>query len=480
MKEKMKKVKLIFLMVAGLLLLAGGQALAADPVSADTFTVTILENAKGAVSASQTQDGEYTNPCTLEPIQEEGVDKGQGRCYFKVTPEPGWELYDLYEKNGELFDLAYSTHKIADEGDSAIYSGHVVTPKDVTLYPVFKNTETGEFAYVEGTAPEVPANIKLQTAENKVGSALLAHNDYTVDLNDQVFYPEIFFKNTHAYQNTCNFSVKIKALEGYRFYDLVMDQTIEYGTGVISSMGKPVTLADGSVVYDAFIDVQNIESYSMDGVLKLYPIFRNIETGELVYCGETPGKPDQIAWVNTTVAENACGWFGMRENEHEEYWTKGQLIAWNDGMSGEKKLMFNFGVRPEEGYSFYKLETDVKTNIELFPYPKDEENNLEIFGCFTTYPIEQTIENIIYYPIFKNDITGELVYPEGYPGKENPNPPQEPQEPQEPTETDTKVIKTESTNPKTGIQEEMLWGAVAALTVAALVVVARKQLVRKK
>lgn len=90
-------------MVAGLLLLAASPALAADPVSADTFTVTILENAKGAVSVSQTQDGEYTNPCTLEPIQEEGVDKGKGECYFKVTPEPGWELDNLYEKAERFF-----------------------------------------------------------------------------------------------------------------------------------------------------------------------------------------------------------------------------------------------------------------------------------------------------------------------------------------------------------------------------------------
>ncbi|WP_074617638.1 hypothetical protein [Eubacterium maltosivorans] len=361
----MKKVKLIFLMVAGLLLLAASPALAADPVSADTFTVTILENAKGAVSVSQTQDGEYTNPCTLEPIQEEGVDKGKGECYFKVTPEPGWELDNLYEKSGEIFYGAYSCSKIAEEGDSVIYSGRVVTPKDTTLYPVFKNTETGEFAYVEGTAPEVPTNIKLQTAKNKAGSVLIAHNDYTVDLNDQVFYSEIFFKNTNAYQNTCYFALKAKGLEGYEFFNLVVDGKTTNGGSVIQWMAHPAELEDGSVVWDAYISAEDTKKFAVDGVLKLSPIFKNIETGELVYCDETPVDPvDPVDPVNPVNPVDP--------------------------------------VKPEP-----------------------------------------------------------TVTPAGNEG----------------TQVTT---KTESTNPKTGIQEEMLWGAAAVISVAALAVVARKRLVRKK
>ncbi|SDP43676.1 hypothetical protein SAMN04515624_1122 [Eubacterium maltosivorans] len=364
-KRKMKKVKLIFLMVAGLLLLAASPALAADPVSADTFTVTILENAKGAVSVSQTQDGEYTNPCTLEPIQEEGVDKGKGECYFKVTPEPGWELDNLYEKSGEIFYGAYSCSKIAEEGDSVIYSGRVVTPKDTTLYPVFKNTETGEFAYVEGTAPEVPTNIKLQTAKNKAGSVLIAHNDYTVDLNDQVFYSEIFFKNTNAYQNTCYFALKAKGLEGYEFFNLVVDGKTTNGGSVIQWMAHPAELEDGSVVWDAYISAEDTKKFAVDGVLKLSPIFKNIETGELVYCDETPVDPvDPVDPVNPVNPVDP--------------------------------------VKPEP-----------------------------------------------------------TVTPAGNEG----------------TQVTT---KTESTNPKTGIQEEMLWGAAAVISVAALAVVARKRLVRKK
>lgn len=138
-----------------------------------------------------------------------------------------------------------------------IYSGRVVTPKDTTLYPVFKNTETGEFAYVEGTAPEVPTNIKLQTAKNKAGSALIAHNDYTVDLNDQVFYSEIFFKNTNAYQNTCYFALKAKGLEGYEFFNLVVDGKTTNGGSVIQWMAHPAELEDGSVVWDAYISAED-------------------------------------------------------------------------------------------------------------------------------------------------------------------------------------------------------------------------------
>lgn len=369
----MKKVKLIFLMVAGLLLLAGSPALAADTVSADTFTVTILDNAKGAVSVSPTQDGEYTNPCTLEPIQEEGVDKGQGRCYFKVTPEAGWEFDNLYEKSGEFFYSAYSCSKIADEGDSVIYSGSVVTPKDVTLYPVFKNTETGEFAYVEGTAPEVPTNIKLQTAENKAGSVLLAHHDYTTDLNKQTFYQEIFYKSTGAYSNTCDFALKAKAREGYKFHNLVVDGKVTNGGSVIRWMGHPADLEDGSIVWDAYISAEDAEKFAVDGVLKLYPIFENIETGELVYSDETPVDP-----------------------------------------------------------------VDPVDPVE----PVDPVNPVD--------PVK---------PV-KPEPT---VIPAGNEG------------------TQTQVTtKTESTNPKTGIQEEMLWGAAAVISVAALAVVARKRLVRKK
>lgn len=43
----MKKIKMIFLMVAGLLLLAGGQALAEEQGASGKFTITVLENAKG-------------------------------------------------------------------------------------------------------------------------------------------------------------------------------------------------------------------------------------------------------------------------------------------------------------------------------------------------------------------------------------------------------------------------------------------------
>lgn len=482
---EMKKIKIIFLMVVGLLLLAGGQALAEEQGADGKFTVTVLENAKGTVSVSQTQDGTYTNPCTLDVIQEEGVDKGNGIGYFKVTPEEGWELYYLYEKNGESFDIAYTCSKIADEGDSIIYSGRVVSPKDVALYPVFKNTETGEFAYVEGTEPEVPINIKLQTAENKAGTALVAHNNYTIDANEQAFYHEIFFKNMDAYRNTCNFDIKVKALEGYEFHNLVVDGKTTNGGSVIQWMGHPDELEDGSVVWNAYISAEDAEKFAVDGILKLRPIFKNIETGELVYSDETPVTPpepdnpeptDQRDWVNVTIAQNPCGFFEIQEGANTE-WTNGQLPAWNDSMGGEKFLMFSFGARPEEGYSFYKLETDAKTDIKLYPHPKDEEKNLEIFVCETRYPIEQTITDIIYYPIFKNNTTGELVYPEGYPGKETSN---RPETPEATTKTDTEARETKGTNPKTGIQEEMLWGAVALLSVAVLAVIAGKCLVSKK
>lgn len=369
----MKKIKMIFLMVAGLLLLAGGQALAEEQGASGKFTITVLENAKGTVSVSQSQHGEYTNPCTLEPIQDEGGDKGQGRCYFKVTPAAGWEFDNLYEKSGEAFYSAYGCTKIGDEGDSVIYSGYVVNPKDVTLYPVFKNTETGEFAYVEGTAPEVPANIKLQAAENKAGSVLLAHHDYTTDIDEQTFYPEIFYKSTGAYGNTCDFALKAKALEGYEFHNLVVDGKTTNGGSVIQWMGHPDELEDGSVVWDAYISAEDAEKFAVDGILKLRPIFKNIETGELVYSDETPVIPPEPETPET---------------------------------------------------------------------PADPE---------------------------KPETPDKPVAPA----------PDTPITPQEPTKTDTEVTETKSTNPKTGIQEEMLWGAVVLLAVAALAVIAGKHLAQK-
>lgn len=367
----MKKIKFIFLMVAGLLLFAGGQALAEEQGSGEKFTVTVLENAKGSVSVSQTQDGAYSNPCTLEPIQEEGVDKGWGRCYFKVTPAAGWEFDNLYEKSGEAFYSAYACSKIADEGNSVIYSGSVVIPKDVTLYPVFKNIKTGEFAYVEGTAPEVPTNIKLQTAENKAGSVLLAHHDLTTDLVEQTFYPEIFYKSTGAYGNTCDFYLKVKALEGYEFYNLVVDGKTTNGGSVIQWMGYPTESEDGLIIWDAYISAKDAEKFAVDGVLKLNPIFKNIETGELVYSDETPVTPPT----------------------------------------------------PDN------------------PDPEKPENP----------PVE---------PVNPAPGTSETT--------------------QEPAKTDVEVTEIKSTNPKTGIQEEMLWGAAAIIMVAALAVVAKKRRISKK
>lgn len=366
----MKKIKFIFLMVAGLLLFAGGQALAEEQGSGEKFTVTVLENAKGSVSVSPTQDGAYTNPCTLEVIQE-GVDKGKGIGYFKVTPEDGWKLNGFYEKNGEAYDSACGYYEVAKDENSVIYSASFYSPKDVTIYPVFQNIKTGDFSYIEGTEPVVPMDIRIQTAENKAGSALVAYNDYTVDLNDQVFYQEIFFKNTQGYSNTCNFAVKVKALDGYRFYDAVMDQTKEYGVSVISSMGRPEELEDGSIVYDAFIDAEEVRTYSTDGVLKIYPIFRNIETGELVYSDETPVTPPD----------------------------------------------------PDN------------------PDPEKPENP----------PVE---------PVNPAPSTSET--------------------PQEPEKIDAEVAESKTSNPKTGIQEEIMWGAAAVIMVAALAVVAGKRLINKK
>lgn len=370
---EMKKIKFIFLMVAGLLLLAGGQALAEEQGADGKFTVTVLENAKGTVSVSPTQGGTYTNPCTLEVIQE-GIDKGQGIGYFKVTPEDGWKLYGFYEKDGEAYNPACTHHEVAKDENSVIYYARLYSSKDVSIYPVFQNVKTGEFAYIEGTEPVVPTDIRIQTAENKAGSALVAYNDYTIDLNEQVFYQEIFFKNTNGYSNTCYFSVKAKALEEYEFHNLVVDGKTTNGGSVIQWMGHPDELEDGSVIWDAYISAEDAEKFAVDGILKLRPIFKNIETGELVYSDETPVTPPEPETPET---------------------------------------------------------------------PADPE---------------------------KPETPNKPVAPA----------PDTPVTPQEPTKTDTEVTETKSTNPKTGIQEEMLWGAVALLAVAALAVIAGKYLASKK
>lgn len=365
----MKKIKFIFLMVAGLLLFAGGQALAEEQGPGEKFTVTVLENAKGTVSISQTQDGTYTNPCTLEVIQE-GIDKGKGIGYFKVTPEEGWKLNGFYEKNGEAYNPACTHHEVAKDENSVIYSASLYSSKDVSIYPVFQNVKTGEFAYVEGTEPVVPTDIRIQTAENKAGSALVAYNDYPIDLNDQVFYQEIFFKNTQGYSNTCYFSIKAKAMEGYEFHNLVVDGKTTNGGSVIQWMGHPADLEDGSVVWDAYISAEDAEKFAVDGVLKLNPIFKNIETGELVYSDETPVTPP------------------------------------------------------------------------------DPDN-----------PDSEKPENPSVEPVNPAPGTSETT--------------------QEPAKTDAEVTEIKSTNPKTGIQEEIMWGAAAVLMATALAVIAGKRRIQK-
>lgn len=363
----MKKVKLIFLMVAGLLLLAASPALAEEQGT----TVRVGKSNQGEILINSAADAQSYKDVIVN-------DSKDGKYFIGVkTYDPNWEFNGIIcvDSYGRQIQGTWERESAdSDNGPGPNVDGFDVNAQiisipsglNVDVYPVFvnrkdvSNWQTSRAINLPARQVEEPEpEFKIQVKSNPHGETLISYqsgiSEYYID-----FYNEVYNINEDG-----EYALGVKPDEGWAFDSFVCldaegNEVKEAKVVELSSMEHPG--------YGP--DIEGFEHhakwiYIPAGInATVYPVYKNLETGELVYSDETPVDPvDPVDPIDPVDP-----------------------------------------VKPEP-----------------------------------------------------------TVTPAGN------------------EETQTQITtKTESTNPKTGIQEEMLWGAAAVISVAALAVVARKRLVRKK